>query len=120
MRTYKVERKMVPKSVAQRRNWAKFGMSTRRMSRMMPCPRSRAAWAPVRGLSSVGSVAATTGPVSAPTRTPSRPSASLSRVPWTAREQRLGPAPLLDLPPPQLLEEDQLSEANTCRPADGG
>merc|ERR1719512_695599 len=27
MRTYKVERKMVPKSVAQRRNWAKFGMS---------------------------------------------------------------------------------------------
>merc|ERR1719237_1727547 len=27
MRTYKVERKMVPKSVAQRRNWAKFGMN---------------------------------------------------------------------------------------------
>lgn len=27
MRTYKIERKMVPKSVAQRRSWAKFGMS---------------------------------------------------------------------------------------------
>merc|ERR1719154_150875 len=27
MRTYKVERKMVPKSVAVRRSWAKFGMS---------------------------------------------------------------------------------------------
>merc|ERR1719234_2237822 len=27
MRTYKIERKMVPKSVATRRSWAKFGMS---------------------------------------------------------------------------------------------